>query len=258
VQIAFGPTRVRTLAAAASVLALAWLCIRASAPWRANHRSAVPPALRLALALGPTALFALACTHDTLRPGLAAPVVAGPDDRRLVSDLTDAAAGRQARIASPSGPELGPFVHPKRLAIAGRERRLLYMHPPASVEIALDLPDRPAFQAGIALDPGVWEAPEGDGVRFVVEVTPEGGPRRRVFEEHVNPRGDAGQRRWLDRWIDLSEYGNRRVTLTLRTEPQQNPFNDWAGWADPAIILQRDARRPGGGPTGPLPTPRAS
>ncbi|MGH2351952.1 MAG: hypothetical protein ACRDJN_10110, partial [Chloroflexota bacterium] len=153
---------------------------------------------------------------------------------------------------------LGPFVHIQRLGIGTRERRWLYMHPPASVSITLQLPERAAFQAGLALDPRTWQAEGADGVRFILEVQPAGGAVARVFDEHVNPRGREEHRAWLNRWIDLSPSGGRQVTLTLRTEPAHTLPYDWAGWADPVIIVQQDARRPGGGPPGPLPTPRAS
>jgi hypothetical protein len=132
------------------------------------------------------------------------------------------------------------------------------MHPPASLTLTVDLPQRAALQTGLALDPAAWDAPEGDGVRFVLEVAPLGGQTLQVFDEYVNPRASEEQRRWLDRWIDLSAFGGQRVSLTLRTDGGATPFNDWAGWAEPVVIVQRDARRPGGGPPGPLPTPRAS
>src|SRR5262249_11901784 len=152
----------------------------------------------------------------------------------------------------------GQFVNLQRLAINGRERRWLYMHPPSSVSTTLVLPERAAFQAGLGLDPRTWDSDGADGVRFIVEVTPVGGVPVRVRDEHVNPRARGEDRAWLDRWVDLSAFGGRRVTLTLRTDPQQTPDFDWAGWADPVVVVQGDGRRAGGGPPEPLPTPRSS
>jgi hypothetical protein len=149
-------------------------------------------------------------------------------------------------------------VNLQRLAVAGRERRWLYMHPPSSVALTLDLPSRAAFQAGLGLDPRAWDQEGADGVRFIVDVAPEGGPSQRVLDEWVNPHANTEQRRWLDRLVDLSAFGGRRVTLTLHTDPAQTVDYDWAGWADPAIVTLRDGRRTGGGPPGPVPTPRSS
>jgi hypothetical protein len=269
VQIAFGPTRLRTFAALLSVLtlgALGWVLSETSRPG-ARRAAGGPPAgpatgrrrrLRRAAFLAPAALFGLACLHDAVRPVLGAPVIPRPGDERLVADLAQLAQSGGAAISSPGGTGLGQFVNLQRLAINGRERRWLYMHPPSSVATTLVLPERAAFQAGLGLDPRTWDADGADGVRFIVEVTPVGGVPVRVLDEHVNPRARGEDRAWLDRWVDLSAFGGRRVTLTLRTDPQQTPDFDWAGWADPVVVVQGDGRRAGGGPPEPLPTPRSS
>ncbi len=285
VQIAFGPTRLRSAAGLISLLALAgmgwWLAGAAARvggrPGRSplvpkeSRPSSSPAAARLGVVAGPAAagpalmaalvaFAAAAWAHDAIRPALGPPVQPRPADNRLVADVAALVAQGSSLVAisSPSGPALGPFVNVQRLAIGGRERRWLYMHPPSSVSVTLTLPPRAAFQAGLGLDPRTWTADGADGVIFALDVTVEGATPQRVFEEHVNPRARGEDRAWLDRWIDLSAFGGRRVTLTLRTDPAQTPDFDWAGWAEPAIVVQGDARRPGGGPPGPLPTPRSS
>jgi hypothetical protein len=249
VQIAFGPTRTRTAAALASVGALAalgWYLSRGRQQWL------------VALALAPAAFFAAAGVHDAVRPALGAPVQPTAGQQRLVVDVIAATEAHQVQIASPSGPALGPFVNLQRLYLPSRERRWLYMHPPSSVSLALTLPPRAAFQAGLGLDPRTWDADGADGVRYLLEVTPDGGTTTRVLDEQINPRARTEQRLWLDRWVDLSTFGGQHVTLTLRTDPANTVDYDWAGWADPIVFVQQDARRPGGGPAAPLPTPRAS
>ncbi|HEV2126961.1 MAG TPA: 6-pyruvoyl-tetrahydropterin synthase-related protein, partial [Chloroflexota bacterium] len=279
VQIAFGPTPIRTASAVVSVLTLAglgwWLAVRtplpSPLPQGERERSALTREttlsraarrnrahLKLLLCLAPAALFGLAAGHDALRPLLRAPVRPGPADMRLAASLMELTRNGQVTISSPSGASLGPFVNLQQMRIGGRERPWLYMHPLSSVSTMLDLPPRAAFQAGLGVDPRAWSAETGDGVRFVVEVTPAGGQPVRVLDEHLNPRAFDDQRRWVDRWVDLSAFGGQRVTLTLRTEPGPTADNDWAGWADPVIIVQADARRSGGGSPGPVPTPRAS
>ena len=246
-------------------------------PWGAGPGAPGPRASRGAPAPGPApggrtwrpaALLALACTHDAVRPVLGAPASPRPGDARLVADLSELARTGGATVESPAGrgssaARGGAFVSLQRLAIEPwepgplrRERRWLYMHPPASLSASISLPHRAAFQAGLALDPRTWHMDGADGVRYIVEVTTPGGEAQRVLDEHVNPRARGEHRAWLDRWVDLSAFGGQRVTLTLRTEAARTPDFDWAGWADPVVIVQRDARRPGGGPRRPSP-PRA-
>jgi hypothetical protein len=273
VQIAFGPTRLRSAAGALSVLALGalgWWLMQAHArpprPQGAGPGGRLPPPLLQAAYLAPAALLALSCTHDAVRPVLGAPASPRPAEARLVADLSELARTGGATVESPAGRGAGgAFVSLQRLTIEPwepgplrRERRWLYMHPPASLSASISLPHRAAFQTGLALDPRTWHMDGADGVRYIVEVTTPGGEAQRVLDEHVNPRARGEHRAWLDRWVDLSAFGGQRVTLTLRTEAARTPDFDWAGWADPVVIVQRDARRPGGGPPAPLPTPRAS
>jgi len=265
VQIAFGPTQLRTISGAISVAALgalAWWLLALPALPAAVVGPARRPRSRLALALAPLSLFALAYAHDALRPAWRAPARPGAGDARLAADLLHLVRVGSAQLTSPSGAQLGPFLDLRQALITGRERAWLYMHPPSSASFELTLPQRAAFQAGLGVDPSAWNAPNGDGVRFVAEVAPLEGPTAnvpvRVLDEPLNPRAFEGERRWHDRWVDLSAFGGRRVRLTLRTEPGATTDFDWAGWADPVIVLQRDARRPGGGPPVPLPTPRSS
>jgi hypothetical protein len=208
--------------------------------------------------LAPAAVSALAVTHDALRPALGAPVQPAAAQQRLVADVIALTEAGRSQVASPSGSGLGPFVNIQQMYLPNRQRRWLYMHPPSSVSLALQLPPRAAFQAGLGLDPRTWDAEGADGVRYILEVTPDGGATSRVLDEPVNPRARTEQRAWLDRWVDLSAFGGQHVTLTLRTDPANTVDYDWAGWADPTVFVQLDARRPGGGPPEPLPTPRSS
>ncbi|HEU5315223.1 MAG TPA: hypothetical protein VFX49_03880, partial [Chloroflexota bacterium] len=252
VQIAFTPTRARSAAAALSIAALG-----AAALWAAHGRRR-----RLAVLLAPVALLALACGHDALRPQLRLPARPAPQNNRLAIDLLKAVGARTATLSSPGGAQLGAFLNVGRMRIGDRDRDWLYMHAPSSASFELMLPERAALQAGLGIDPAAWNAPTGDGVRFVAEVTTLGGSRAgepfRVLDEPLNPRAWGGDRRWHDRWVDLSAFGGRLVRLTLRTEPGPTSDFDWSGWADPAIVVQRDARRPGGGLPVPVPTPRSS
>jgi len=237
------PDRAGALLAGGCLLAVALL---AYADWRglrpAFGRFAVPPAAGAAPAGG-------------VWPAKAAPVAGGA----LLVNLAEAARAGQARIASPSGAALGRdrFADVRFLTLtdpdAGRgaagtsRREWLYLHPPSEVSVDVALPAGRTvwFQSVVALDPETWSAPEGDGVRFRLTVTPLGdgdpGPRT-VLDHALNPRAEASERRWVPVEADLSPWGGRTVRLTLSTVPGEDTAYDWAGWGDPVVSVRESAR----------------
>ena len=115
------------------------------------------------------------------------------------------------------------------------------MHPPSSVSVSLRVPPHAYFQSGLALDPQTWSMPAGDGVRFIAEAdTPSG--HVRLLDQHVNPRARGEERRWLDVWVSLESLAGQPVRLTLRTDLADDPSYDWAGWANPQIVLWPELR----------------
>jgi hypothetical protein len=106
----------------------------------------------------------------------------------------------------------------------------------------VDVPAHAWFQAGLALDPATWDAPEGDGVRFLLEVQPAGSAPSVLLDRQVNPRAKSEERGWNDVLVDLSRYAGQRVTLVLRTDPAENFAFDWAGWGNPSVIVRSSAR----------------
>ena len=115
-------------------------------------------------------------------------------------------------------------------------RRWLKLHPPAAITITLTLPEDAYLQTGIVLDPAMWEAPLGDGVRFVATLTPAGGEETTLFDIPNHPRAQGEHRRWIDVVADLRPWVGQQVQLTLRTDGRQDPANDWAGWGEPVIV----------------------
>ena len=91
--------------------------------------------------------------------------------------------------------------------VGPRARRWLKVHPPAAVTIALTLPANAYFQTGIVLDPAMWAAPLGDGVRFIATITPAGGPETTLFDLPNHPRAQGEHRRWIDVVADLRPVG---------------------------------------------------
>src|SRR4029450_517512 len=76
-----------------------------------------------------------------------------------------------------------------------RTRRWLFAHAPAEVAVEVVVPRGALFQTSLALDPAAWEGPLGDGVRFVVGVTPVGGAESSVLDATVHARGRGAPRR---------------------------------------------------------------
>ena len=127
------------------------------------------------------------------------------------------------------------------MVVAGEQRRWLYMHPPSSAAVRLRVPAHAYFQAGLALDPETWSADQGDGVRFILEADTSQG-RVSLFDQHVNPRADVGQQRWLDTWVSLAPLAGQDVRLILRTELVDDPAFNWAGWSNPQVEIWNEAR----------------
>ncbi len=167
---------------------------------------------------------------------------------------------RRTRIGSPSGSTIGPgqFVDVRFLAIrhAGPDagaggwgrQQWLYLHPPSAVSIDVVLPQGRAswFQAGLALDPAVWDAPAGDGVRFQVEVarldaSAAGAAEAPaiVLDRYLHPREREADRRWVPVTISLSPWSGAVIRLTLRTLPAQSFEYDWAGWGTRSLWRAR-------------------
>jgi hypothetical protein len=91
------------------------------------------------------------------------------------------------------------------------------------------------------MDPETWSAPVGDGVRFILEAqTPAG--QITLLDRRVNPRARGEDRQWLDEWISLESFAGQTVQLTLRTDAAEEPSYDWAGWANPQVVIWEGVR----------------
>jgi mannosyltransferase len=116
---------------------------------------------------------------------------------------------------------------------------VIFTHPPASVSFTLALPDDPVlFRSRLGLDPQSrsWG---GDGVTFVLRVEDASGKGEELYRQHLTnePAGYG----WHDVEVPLAAYVGQTVTLTLAAEagPAGRSDGDWAGWASPRLIWQR-------------------
>jgi hypothetical protein len=260
VEVSFGSTPARTLgrviSAASLAFALAWCTWRLLRGQVAPGRAAAPSRAPAPALAGLALVGLVACgTTWVMRPeGL--PGRAPPDTHRVALDVAGAlrnGADASALVAStpstsspvavissaPAGAGRGlapPFLDLRYLRLGREERRWLYMHPPSSVAVSLRVPPHAYFQSGLGLDPQTWDTPVGDGVRFIVEADGPSGPVR-LLDRHLNPRARTEERRWLDVWVSLEPFAGQSIRLTLRTDQADDPSFDWAGWANPQIVL---------------------
>jgi hypothetical protein len=245
VAIRFGPDGLHLLGAGISIAALLVLAWQASPRARRNQgarRSGLPAT---AGGAGVAAGLLAAVTLLPLLPP------SGAGTAIVVASLADEVIAGRAAVSSLTGATLGAdrYVDVRPLAVRAQDRplrdagprakRWLYMHPPAAASFDLAVPRDAYFQASLALDPGMWEAPFGDGVRFVATVLPldaPGGSQTTVVDTTLHPRGRGEQRRWVDVMADLRPWAGRRIRLTLSTDARQDPAYDWAGWGEPVVV----------------------
>lgn len=136
---------------------------------------------------------------------------------------------------------------------------------PAKLEtrFVVDLPPGPAELAvEIALRPETWAPERGDGVLFEVWVGEEEGGEdgagddgaglapRRIMARYLDPKNRPEERYLIPERASLAPWAGRRVTLYLVTtggprlnqrEGYQGPSYDWAGWAEPSILVASPA-----------------
>ncbi|MGH2350595.1 MAG: hypothetical protein ACRDI2_14960, partial [Chloroflexota bacterium] len=280
ISLAFGPTPWR-LAGMGLTLAT-WLGATSALAWslwrerRFSPRFLAVAWLVLAVGIGYLTWRGLrpAFHHIAVPPAPAAHPVDGvwraselPErSGGLLVNVAEAVRAGQARVSSPSGAGLGPdrFVDVRQLTVADQDRdrgaagvsrrQWLYLHPPSAVSVDLALPAGRTvwLQAGLALDPAMWAAPAGDGVRFQASIAPldaagHTGSPAIVLDRVINPRAEREHRRWVPVEADLSPWAGQSVRLTLRTLPNDDLSFDWAGWGNPVVFVREFARvRPPG------------
>ena len=260
VAVWFGATWPRLLGDGVTCVTLALIGFALAREWRGGASRPVGTTLVMA-GLLVLATWNLGAEALTVR----APTATSPATERVVLDVVEAVRRGDASLQSPSGARLGPDAFldagwldvrppPGRPIQVGTGRRWLYMHPPSRAAVRVRVPAGGAvLQSGIAIRPDAWEVPEGDGVHFIVEVTPmdgTGGVRTALFQR-VNARANLDERRWVEVRADLGEWAGREVDLVLRTEPVDTVAYDWAGWGNPLVVVPGGILRPANGPQPP-------
>ena|GEM_PF-830162 len=89
------------------------------------------------------------------------------------------------------------------------------------------------FCFSYALDPFVYDK-VGDGVAFTIETRDASGRITKQFSQYIDPKHNAGERRWFDSKIDLSTYRGQTIELLFTTTPgpKSDADYDWAAWSN--------------------------
>ena len=103
------------------------------------------------------------------------------------------------------------------------------------------VPDDGWLWVSVGMRPEAWKG-EGDGVKFLVGVS-DGRAFEPLFEQHLNPFANSGDRKWVDVRVDLSTYAGEEVDIIFNTFanlPGQplDERNDLALWGSPEIVVR--------------------
>lgn len=103
------------------------------------------------------------------------------------------------------------------------------------------VPDDAWLRVAVGTKPESWTQ-EGNGVLFFVGVS-DSRSFEELFSQHVNPFANAGDRKWIQVWVDLSAYAGEEVSLIFNTRSspkgaEDDPRNDHPLWGEPEIIVR--------------------
>jgi len=125
--------------------------------------------------------------------------------------------------------------------VGGETKPAIYTVAPTRITYRVRIPNDAWLRVAVATRPDSWTQ-EGDGVLFLVGVS-DGRQYDQLFEQHVNPAGNEGDRKWIQVWVDLSAYGSEDVELIFNSRNSAegqgtDTRNDHALWGAPEIIVR--------------------
>ena len=130
--------------------------------------------------------------------------------------------------------------------LAGVTKRAVAINPVAGSRLTwtVRIPDDGWLWVSVGMKPEAWEQ-EGDGIKFLVGVS-DGRAFEPLFEHHVNPFANPGDRKWMDVRVDLSTYASEQVELVFNTYaslpgkggPAGDQRNDFGLWGSPEIVVR--------------------
>jgi hypothetical protein len=128
------------------------------------------------------------------------------------------------------------------VTIDGQSRRAILMRPTSRLIWRVNVPNDGWLRTALALKPEAWTQ-EGDGVLFRIGVS-DSRKYDELLNQHVNPFGVQGDRRWIPVVVDLSAYGGENVELIFNTNSSvpgkgDDQRNDLSIWGEPQIYVRR-------------------
>ena len=131
------------------------------------------------------------------------------------------------------------YVGRNEYRVNGEVHSGLFLHPASSVifpPVRISRDSVLTFKFGI--EDNAWDK-DGDGVEFSVAVRTMNGAVVKVLSRYIDPKHNAGDRRWFDESVPLRQFGDREIRIVLSTAP--GPANDyrydWSVFAEPEIVL---------------------
>ena len=110
----------------------------------------------------------------------------------------------------------------------------------------IEVPPGAKLRFGIALDENEWPAAL-PAIAFKLTAVEEK-DERTLFEERIDPGGNAAQRVWLDREVDLAPFAGKSLRLRFESgpEPQQDAGARFVFpvWSDPVIVAPKADGKP--------------
>ena len=158
---------------------------------------------------------------------------------KFVADLILLSTSPQAVKQPPDDPTRhSSLVQPNHFKIGGETQSVLAAVSTSTITYIFDLPAHAQFKTALALNPAIWHPDKGDGVEFVVRLQ-AGAQGHELLRRYIDPKHSAADHTWHTVSIDLSAYGGQQVQLALTTlpGPKGDSSYNWAGWAQPKIVL---------------------
>jgi len=140
----------------------------------------------------------------------------------------------QAEIATP----LPHYVSEDYFTIGEDVRRVLMEHPPSRIRYLLQLPNASMLRFGLAMHPGVYDRPGGNGVVFTIRLGRNSQRLETVFEKTLDPKGRPEDRGWHDLSLDLRSWAGKSLVLELATQTVDPAATDYntVGWSNPILV----------------------
>ena len=118
-------------------------------------------------------------------------------------------------------------------------KRILFMHAPSVYAFTFTVPEQSRLETSYTLSPEIWNPKFGDGVEFIIEITPEDNAEQLLLDKYIDPKNKNSHQKWFNHSISLSKWAGQTVTLTFETTPgpMGDARYDWAGWSEPRITV---------------------